>query len=344
MKILVVLLLNIILSHAYKVLPKKSLEQLSILSDRSRLKTDGAYLQPFLVPRVSGTEQNVKVREFIMSHFQALNWYIDLDNFTDTTPFGEKPFTNVIVTKNINARSRIVLAAHYDSKYFANFEFIGATDSAVSCAILLDIATSLDPFLNDNKDVTLQMIFFDGEEAFKEWSNTDSIYGARHLANKWSKTPLSPNSLNVTKGSTVLDTIQVFVLLDLLGTSKPRIINYFQSTSWLFHKLSDLERRVALYSLWEEDLNNMEEQIIFDLSVEAGTFGGIGDDYVPFLRHGVDVLHIIPWPFPSVWHKEEDNADAIDPNMVVNFNTLFRSFVAEYLEIDPLNHTELDRS
>jgi hypothetical protein len=30
------------------------------------------------------------------------------------------------------------------------------------------------------------MIFFDGEEAFKEWTATDSIYGARHLAQKWS--------------------------------------------------------------------------------------------------------------------------------------------------------------
>ena len=36
------------------------------------------------------------------------------------------------------------------------------------------------------KDLTLQLIFFDGEEAFKTWTATDSIYGARHLAGKWS--------------------------------------------------------------------------------------------------------------------------------------------------------------
>ena len=34
------------------------------------------------------------------------------------------------------------------------------------------------------KDVSLQVIFFDGEEAFENWSDTDSLYGARHLANK----------------------------------------------------------------------------------------------------------------------------------------------------------------
>lgn len=33
------------------------------------------------------------------------------------------------------------------------------------------------------------LIFFDGEEAFKEWTSTDSIYGSRHLANKLENTP-----------------------------------------------------------------------------------------------------------------------------------------------------------
>ena len=58
---------------------------------------------------------------------------------------------------------------------------------------MLDLAETLDPLLNkrqqrledgeeDDEDIaetTLQLVFFDGEEAFKEWSDTDSIYGAR---------------------------------------------------------------------------------------------------------------------------------------------------------------------
>jgi glutaminyl-peptide cyclotransferase len=32
----------------------------------------------------------------------------------------------------------------------------------------------------------LQLIFFDGEEAFVQWTDTDSLYGARHLAEKMS--------------------------------------------------------------------------------------------------------------------------------------------------------------
>lgn len=72
-------------------------------------------------------------------------------------------------------------------------QFVGATDSAMPCALMLDLAEVLDPLLNsrlerlendleDDEDVsetTLQLVFFDGEEAFKDWTDTDSIYGAR---------------------------------------------------------------------------------------------------------------------------------------------------------------------
>lgn len=60
--------------------------------------------------------------------------------------------------------------------------------------MMLDIAETLNPLLDDRKkrfeesiddddeeiaDVTLQLVFFDGEEAFHDWTDTDSIYGAR---------------------------------------------------------------------------------------------------------------------------------------------------------------------
>ena len=60
---------------------------------------------------------------------------------------------------------------------------------------MLDLAETLDPLLNermarledgeeDDEDVaetTLQLVFFDGEEAFKDWTAKDSIYGARYV-------------------------------------------------------------------------------------------------------------------------------------------------------------------
>lgn len=39
------------------------------------------------------------------------------------------------------------------------------------------------------KDITPQLVFFDGEEAYKHWTATDSLYGSRHLAQKWRNKP-----------------------------------------------------------------------------------------------------------------------------------------------------------
>lgn len=67
--------------------------------------------------------------------------------------------------------------------------FLAATDSALPCALLLDIAKTLKPYLKkrSNNEITLQLVFLDGEEAFETWSERDSIYGAKHLAELWEK-------------------------------------------------------------------------------------------------------------------------------------------------------------
>jgi hypothetical protein len=65
--------------------------------------------------------------------------------------------------------------------------------------MLLDLAEALTPLLQKRSEriksgmgilqdgfdeeeaaeTTVQIVFFDGEEAFKDWTDTDSIYGAR---------------------------------------------------------------------------------------------------------------------------------------------------------------------
>ena len=75
------------------------------------------------------------------------DWQIEEDAFLDDTPRGQKTFTNIIATLNPSVKRRLVLACHYDSKYFTQFEFVGATDAAVPCAMLLDLANSLNESL-----------------------------------------------------------------------------------------------------------------------------------------------------------------------------------------------------
>ena len=73
-----------------------------------------------------------------------LGWHLYDDSFVDSTPYGPKTFTNIVAVQNPSTLHRLTLACHFDSKYFDMFEFIGATDSAVPCAMLIDIARHLN--------------------------------------------------------------------------------------------------------------------------------------------------------------------------------------------------------
>ena len=51
---------------------------------------------------------------------------------------------------------------------------------------------------------------------------------------------------------------------------------------------------------------------------------------------GVKVLHVIPVPFPSVWHEDSDDASAIDLPTVTSLGRSLRCWVAEYLHLASL--------
>lgn len=83
-------------------------------------------LDNILIPRVVGTENHKKVREYIVKELKDLKWTTELDEFDDKTPnMGTLTFTNIIAKLNPNAERYLVLACHYDSKYFHDVEFLG---------------------------------------------------------------------------------------------------------------------------------------------------------------------------------------------------------------------------
>lgn len=67
--------------------------------------------------------------------------------------------------------------------------------------MLLNLAKMMKKQLERLKDANLSLmfIFFDGEEAFRQWGPTDSIYGARHLAKKWHETPYRDGANNLQR-------------------------------------------------------------------------------------------------------------------------------------------------
>lgn len=69
-------------------------------------------------------------------------WTVEQDEFVASTPKGIYNMTNIVATLNPSASRYIVVACHYDSKLM-KFKFVGATDSAVPCAMMMYMAASL---------------------------------------------------------------------------------------------------------------------------------------------------------------------------------------------------------
>ncbi|XP_066540817.1 glutaminyl-peptide cyclotransferase-like a isoform X2 [Hoplias malabaricus] len=218
--------------------------------DGSRLW--GTHLKPMLIERVPGTAGSQTVRQHLLSQLRSLSagWMVEEDLFQSSTPKGTVNFSNVLAVLDPSAPRRLLLACHHDSKIFPRDPkhpqqaFIGASDSAVPCAMLLELATALDTELKALKQqksvVTLQLVFFDGEEAFEEWTDTDSLYGSRHLAELMSRTP-HPSS---SKHTTLLHALDLFVLLDLLGAPDPLIVSHFDNTArWFDRLIAAVQRR-----------------------------------------------------------------------------------------------------
>ncbi|XP_049868829.1 glutaminyl-peptide cyclotransferase-like [Pectinophora gossypiella] len=311
--------------HDAQELTDNDVKNLSKLSDLKNFQT---ILDEILIPRVVGTPNHEKVGNYIVNQMRGFGWDVHEDVFPDHTPvFGTLNFRNIIAKLNPDADRYLVLACHYDSKYTREHVFVGATDSAVPCAMMINLAKVMAAQLEPLKQsrLSLMFIFFDGEEAFRQWGPKDSIYGARHLASQW-------HEKHYKDGASHLQRMDVLVLLDLLGAPDPVFYSYFQATEKWYVRLAAAEQRLAELNQLQAYTKGKAEQTYFRLR-SSGAF--IEDDHIPFLRRNVDVLHVIPTPFPDVWHTAGDDMSALDFNTIENLNKILRVFVAEYLHTKP---------
>ncbi|XP_028131872.1 glutaminyl-peptide cyclotransferase isoform X1 [Diabrotica virgifera virgifera] len=309
------------MSHQSTQLSENAMRYLSKLSN---VKYTNEVLDNILIPRVVGTSGHKKVFEYIKKELKNLDWNVEVDEFEDDTPKGRLIFKNIIATLNPNADRYLVLSCHYDSKYFEDIVFVGAIDSAVPCAMMLNLIKVMDKELKSvqSNSLSLKLIFFDGEEAFVEWGPKDSIYGARHLAqvyqNKIETSRASGERINENQK------IDMLILLDLIGHKATRFLSTSRETENWYLRLANIETRLGNLSLLEGSQTHF---------VKRRQYGGVEDDHIPFLQRNVPILHLISIPFGSIWHTEYDNRDAIEMSVVENINKVLRIFVAEYLNI-----------
>jgi len=185
------------ITNAYKPLSDSFLRNISSGGLDLNPK-NGALLSPILTPRVPGTAGHAAVQHHFVDFFSTKlpRWTLDWYNSTSKLSTGaEIPISNLIFrreppwTKKGQA-NYLTLAAHYDSKSVPE-GFIGATDSAVSCAILMHVARSIDRYVTQmheemaalgeggsvDMDMGVQILFLDGKESF--YANEPSLYGSK---------------------------------------------------------------------------------------------------------------------------------------------------------------------
>ena len=233
-------------------------------------------------PRPIGSENHKKLENYIYSHLKGDQ--VEDDAFIADTPEGKLPVRNIIAKYPGTRDGIIVIAGHYDTNYpLRNSGYVGANDGGSSTAILLEFANQFRGKKLDGYSVWL--VWTDGEEAVKTWTATDSLYGVRHLADKWEK-------------DGTLKKIKAVLLEDMIGDADLNIEHDDNSTQWL---------------------ESMVYQAATRLGYQSHFFGretAIEDDHLPFVRRGVPSADLIDldYGYNNVFHHTpQDTLDKLSP-------------------------------
>jgi glutaminyl-peptide cyclotransferase len=52
------------------------------------------------------------------------------------------------------------------------------------------------------------------------------------------------------------------------------------------------------------------------------------------MHRGVEILHIIPSPFPNVWHTPDDDGEHLDLSTVEDWAQIVTGFAAEWMDLE----------
>ncbi|KAH8415680.1 hypothetical protein KR222_008659, partial [Zaprionus bogoriensis] len=265
-------------------------------------------LEKLLAPRWVGSSGHAKVSNFLYKELARLGFLTFRDIFFDGVNF-----TNILAVQNIQAPGLLMLSCHYDSKFLnGSTKYVGATDGAVSCAILLNVAHTLRHYIKEKlklrHDIGLLLVFFDGHESFADvLDDSNSLNGSRRFA-----------EVELIQ----LQSIEVVVTLNLIGAPNHIYMSHYESTFPLHNKLVDIEAQLR-----KSGKLSACHQLFHKLRDHDSDFE---DDHYPLITEGVAALHVVPHTYPDVWHTEADNLSNLHWPTVRNMNLIITQFVYDY--------------
>lgn len=228
-------------------------------------------------PRPSGSARIEEARKYIERQLAAAGVETRRQAFEASTPLGPIAMANLAATLPGERPERIVVAGHYDTKRYEEFDFVGANDAGSSTAFLIELARALQGRKNP---FTIELLFLDGEEAVVEWVGDDHTYGSRHY-------------VETAEADGSLASLKALVLVDMIGDRDLALHREGNSTRWL----TDI--------IWES-----ARQLGYERHFRPSTTF-IEDDHIPFLQAGVPAVDIIDLEYPP-WHTRGDTMDKVD--------------------------------
>ena len=234
-------------------------------------------------PRPIGSQNHRKVEDYILSHLKQDS--VEEDAFTIETTEGNFPVRNLLAKFPGTEDGIIVIASHYDTNYpLRDTSYVGANDGASSSALLLEIANQLRGTRREGYSVWL--LWDDAEESMRlPWFDPESLYGVRHLAQKW-------------QADGTIKHIKAFLLEDMIGDADLEIERETNSTPWLEEMIYQAATGLGYQSHFFARTSQIE------------------DDHIPFVERGVPSADLIDFDYGYnnvFWHTPQDTVDKLSP-------------------------------
>ncbi|GAB5524281.1 MAG: M28 family peptidase [Roseivirga sp.] len=258
-------------------------------------------------PRVPNSKAHKETSVWLKEQFESFGAKVYMQEFESAAYDGtELDLVNIIASFNPGVKKRILLAAHWDTRPFADQDendkrapLDGANDGGSGVGVLLEVARVIGA--NEGPNVGVDIILFDGEDwgehaadgrvAVPAGQETWFCLGSQY----WSKNKHIPN-YSAFYG----------ILLDMVGA---------KNATFYYDGESQKSAARVMTKVWERGIAlGHDEYFIPKLGMT-----GITDDHVYVNKHAripmIDIIDYRPGGgFTPVWHTQQDNMENIDKN------------------------------
>jgi len=251
-----------------------------------------------LGPHPAGSDAIEKARNYIEDELRHSGWQVTRQAFTDDTPRGKIHFVNLIARFSSDANTAspsFLFCSHYDTKLFDTIRFVGANDGGSSTGLLLELARVLGHHANVARNV--ELVFFDGDEACENFSETAGLYGSRFFAKQ-----LQSEGAKQIRGG---------ILFDMVGDRSLGITLPADSPAAMARDVFAAAEALKLRKYF----SYLDRDMI--------------DDHTPLNATGVPTIDIIDFDYPW-WHTADDTMDKISTQSLQIVGSVALYYLAEF--------------